>query len=276
MAVKKPLVLYSDGVKELQTGDSLPSQTLDSLSDVIITTPVDQSPLIYDSASGNWVDGVPSSGGSSLAPESAVSITELPALNIAYGGAISKVFSVDATHDVFFTYYATATLSNIYATVFDKTANLWGTPVLVYTVAGSIANYSVEQLTATAYSFSIANSTTSFDINIITVSGTTVTVGAVNQLVTTIVANSKSSIISIGSTFVFCYSETTVLRKAVAFTVSGTTITFGTIIAVSLASSPAYVIDSTTLMLIGALSATSQQQSLVTVSGTTLTVGATN
>ena len=218
----------------------------------------------------SWAN-VPVSTDNPAATEQTTTLLTLP---VAAGSSNASTSGVvlDATRTLLLITDSAA----LHAVVHDSTADTYGTVVLVRTATMATANKARAALVAAGQVLCISvSSTTGFEAVVLTVSGTTVTVGtaATATLASSVATAQWGAIVTVGSSYIIPYgrSGASGLR---AITVSGTTATIGA--ELSLSGNAGYVavvgIDSTKLLAHSYTTTTAYWQP-VTVSGTTLTAG---
>lgn len=239
--------------------------------------------------SSYWLANAPSTGvtpvegaswsavaGASVAADPAATeqTTTLLTLPVAAGASNASTFGVvlDATRTLLLITDSAA----LHAVVHDSTADTYGTVVLVRTATMAVINKAQAALVATDKVLCISvNSTTGFEAVVLTVSGTTVTVGtaATATLASSATGSMFGPLVTMGASYVIPYGRVGASGLR-AVTVSGTTATIGSELALSGNSGyqAAVGIDSTKLLAHSFAAATAYWQP-VTVSGTTLTAG---
>lgn len=205
------------------------------------------------------------------ATEQTTTLLTLPVAAVSSNASTSGVV-LDATRTLLLITDSAA----LHAVVHDSTADTYGTVVLVRTATMTVANKAQAALVATDKVLCISvNSTTGLEAVVLTISGTTVTVGtaATATLAGDVVSSSWGPLVTVGASYVIPYGRVGASGLR-AVTVSGTTATIGSELALSGNTGyPAAVgIDSTKLLAHSFAAATAYWQP-VTVSGTTLTAG---
>lgn len=239
--------------------------------------------------SSYWLANAPSTGvtpvegaswsavaGASVAADPAAreQTTTLLTLPVAAGANNASTFGVvlDATR----TLLLITDTAALHAVVHDSAADTYGTVVLVRTATMATANKARAALVADGKVLCVSvNTTTGIEAVVLTISGTTVTVGtaATATLASSISPALCGDLVTVGTSYIIPYgrSGASGLR---AITVSGTTATIGA--ELSLSGNAGYVavvgIDSTKLLAHSYTTTTAYWQP-VTVSGTTLTAG---
>lgn len=213
----------------------------------------------------------------------------------ANGSVRIQAIQLTATTELLLFYGNTGT--GIYAVVWDDTAKVFGSSVLVRSVdMGNVANIdnvaAIQVTTNTVLVCSCSPSSLTLGTVVLTVSGTTVTVGTEVTASTTVFPaflNSGSSgfrvgfgrLIQTGSSYVLIYADTNGTTKiaARAITVSGTTPTVGSEVTIRFISSSGTI--AAVNMTSGVIAVTYAEGSslyfgVLNVSGTTVTVGTQN
>lgn len=166
---------------------------------------------------------------------------------------------------------------NLYAVVYDQSTQTFGSTTLVRS-GGS--NFTVS-LSATNQVLVVStNNSTAMEAVVLSVSSTTITV---NTAATKTLASAsltwyppKNNIIQVGSTYIATYFVSASTNKAIAFTISGTTVTIGsetTLNGNTAEYTQAFSVSSTVAIIFTFSNGGAIQCSPYTVSGTTLTIG---
>ena len=208
-------------------------------------------------------------------PAATEQTTKLLTLPVAAGssGASTSGVSLDATRTLLLITDSAA----LHAVVHDSTADTYGTVVLVRAATMNTAAKAQAALVATDKVLCISvNSTTGLEAVVLTISGTTVTVGtaATATLASNVMSYSWGPLVTVGASNVIPYGRGSSVSGLRAVTVIGTTATIGSELALSgnTGYQAAVGIDSTKLLALSFAAATAYWQP-VTVSGTTLTAG---
>lgn len=175
--------------------------------------------------------------------------------------------------------------NGLYGIVQNKTTQTWGSLTLIRS-NGNLAN-AVKSATDQILVVS-CNATTALEAVVLTISGTTITVGtaatatlaaAINCFNATFANQEQSpstAVATVGSAFIFQYSSNSYVTSFRAFTISGTTVTIGA----QLASAgnqgygTIYALGSTTFLSVTLTGSTALVPRVYSVSGTTITAGA--
>jgi hypothetical protein len=173
---------------------------------------------------------------------------------------------------------STSAAVNTYAVVYDSSTNTWGTPTLVFTGASAV-NFSTASLISTdktlvIYTTSASGQTVSGVV--LTTSGSTITVGSATTsggAGVSLGTNFYTDILVVGSSYAIV-AGSGVNTYAIAFTVSGTTVSVGAWVALgfTVAIYGGFVINSTTFMIYGNNGTQDVAQPVIS-SGTTLNLG---
>ena len=171
-----------------------------------------------------------------------------------------------------------------HAVVFNTSTNTFGTPVLIRTASlVALQTIGLAKVSSTSVLVcSLANTTTSLETVVLTVIGSTITVGT--PVATTLSANSaliipNTRLVTVGSSFVLNYYNTTgTTPKFRAITVSGSTPTVGSELAYTTGGTNStmhhsYAHSSSVLMTFSMTDTTTVYAYPISVSGTTLTGG---
>lgn len=189
----------------------------------------------------------------------------------------NNTVQLDSSRDM----YLYGQTGSLYGIVFNKTTQSWGSPTLIRSVQ-SVHQYfaAIKSATDQVLVASCSN-TTAFQAVVLSVSGTTITVGTAATLTLanniSILCNSTSSqgyplsFVAIGSSFVLSYTQATAGGQLLAMTISGTTVTLGSPTGIS-GSAPGYLyaVSSSVLLCIYGNS-TFVYARTNTISGTTIT-----
>lgn len=209
-------------------------------------------------------------------------LTNSSVISLSVGTAVSTLYdhvTIDSTRELLI-FTSTAAIQ---AVVWDNTAKTFGTSVLVRTVSAAPAVGSVLIGTDKVLIASGMASSTAFEAVVLSLTGTTIAVGtaATQTLPVALHANTPNGLnegiyrlgVTCGSTYVFSYKSTT--YRLIAITVSGTTPTIGTSIAVTSGSALASIrpIDSTRLLAVYISGANIGALPVTVSAGTTLTAG---
>jgi len=208
------------------------------------------------------------------------SLTTSSAINSAVSANIyMQSLSLDGTSELMIIY----STSSAHAVVWNSSTNTFGTPILVRTASfAAINNIALAKISSTAVLVcSLANTSTALQTVVLTVSGSTITVGT--ALSTTLGANSSlitpnTRLVTVGSSYVLNYFTTAdSLPKFRAITVSGTTPSIGAELAyaggTNVAMHHSYAHSASILLHFSMTSSATVFVLPITVSGTTLTAG---
>lgn len=178
--------------------------------------------------------------------------------------------------------------SSAHAVVWDNTAKSFGTPTLIRTVAfGSQTDLAAIALSSTSVLVcSLPSGTTSLETVVLTISGSTIsvgtavatTLGSVSGFITGNIANNGNGrLLQVGSSYVLSYYDGTINPCFRAITVSGTTPTVGAELALTSTGTSFQTYTpfaySASILLSLSVGATSVFAVPISVSGTTLTRG---
>jgi hypothetical protein len=204
-------------------------------------------------------------------------------LSSAVAASATSVFmqavSLDGTSELMIIYSS----SSAHAVVFNTTTNTFGTPILLRTGNfGAMRTIAPAKISSTAVLVcSLATNTTALETVVLTVSGSTITVGT--ALATTLAANSSliapnTRLVIIGSSYVLnYYTVSNGLPKFRAITVSGSTPSIGAELAYAGGANTnthhSYAHSSSILLSFSMTDASTVFVLPITVSGTTLTAG---
>ncbi len=207
------------------------------------------------------------------ATEQTTTLLTLPVAASSSNDASTSGVVLDATRTLLLITDSAA----LHAVVHDSTADTYGTVVLVRTATMNTSGKAQAALVATDKVLCISvNSTTGLEAVVLTISGTTVTVGtaATATLASNVMSYSWGPLVTVGTSYVIPYGRGSSVSGLRAVTVSGTTATIGSELALSgnTGYQAAVGIDSTKLLALSN-SATTTYWQPVTVSGTTLTAG---
>jgi len=166
--------------------------------------------------------------------------------------------------------------TNLYGLVFNKSSNTWGTPTLIRTSAG--ANRPLLIGTDKVLICSCSTSSTAFEAVVLSLSGTTISVGT--PATATFGTNLARffNFIAVGSTYAVAYSLGG-NSQIIAMTVSGTTVTLGSPVTFSIGSTIAnacylYAVSASVLLCVFVDSISSTiSGNPYSVSSSTLTLG---
>jgi hypothetical protein len=172
--------------------------------------------------------------------------------------------------------------SSAHAVIYNTSTATFGTPVLVRTAdLSATQTIGLAKISSTAVLVcSLVSSTTALETVVLTVSGSTITVGT--ALATTLAANSSlieanTRLVTVGSSYVLNYSTNSdQLPKFRAITVSGSTPSIGAELAYAGGSTNSQhhsYAHSASILLHFSISSTVVYALPITVSGTTLTAG---
>jgi len=175
----------------------------------------------------------------------------------------------------------------LYGIVYNKTTQTWGSLTLIRTL-GNIGN-AIKSATDQILVVS-CNDTTALQAVVLTISGTTITVGTaatatLAAAITCFYASfadpqqqaPSTAVATVGSAFVFQYSSNSYVVSFRAFTISGTTVTIGAQLATTgnQGYGVIYSLSATTFLGISVVGTASILARVYSVSGTTITAGAT-
>ena len=227
-----------------------------NLADVTASTP---------GANADWLDM--SSGGAESPYACNLSQVVVP-LAVSGSHAVASVVTVDASRTLILTRASAGT----HAVVYDKTTGLCGTAVLVR----SGANHYPQGILCGTDKVLVCScpATTALQTVVLSLSGTTVTVGTPVSTTLSETGYIAEAPIAVGSSYVFSLTSATNAR-AFAVTVSGTTPTVGEAVNshASTDNQRIRVIDSTRFLLVSRDTGTLNYATPYTVSGSTLTKG---
>ena len=168
--------------------------------------------------------------------------------------------------------------ANTYGIIWDASSQTFGTTTLISSTYGGGQSYAFAAILTTTNQVLICHGdgSTTLAAVVLTLSGTTITVGTYATATVTSINNGQAAmIISQGSSWVFQYGGTSTLN-IVAITISGTTPTIGTPTALS-GTSNNYgnisSISSSVLLSVSYTASTTIYATPYTVSGTTITAG---
>ena len=186
-----------------------------------------------------------------------------------------KYLAIDSSRDLLLLQATTG----IFGLIYNKSTNVWGTVTLIRTAA-SLVSVSLKTATDQVLVVSCPNTSTAVQAVVLTLTGTSITVGIAATVTLAGNISSFNSFISsgitaIGSTFVFSYTRATTISAIRAITISGTTPTIGTETTTSGTSSPArlYAVSSSVLLAISVTTSSTIYCVPYSVSGTVLSVG---
>lgn len=153
-----------------------------------------------------------------------------------------------------------------YAIIHDASDNSWGNLTLLRAVAG----YPAGVLVGTDSVLVFANESTQVAALVLSISGKTVTPNTAQTAAAT-VHNAIPEVVTCGSTYVASIYR----GELIAATVSGTTVTLGSVAAptTSIAYNALFALDASTVLCCGNANSTAYYARAYTVSGTTLTGG---
>ena len=172
--------------------------------------------------------------------------------------------------------------ASAHAVVYNSSTDTFGTPVLVRTASlPAVSNIALAKISTTQVLVcSLTNSTTALESVVLTISGSTITVGT--ALATTLSANSQlipsnTRLVTVGSSYVLNFTwDSPSSPRFLAITVSGTTPSVGSELSFPYGNSATYnhsYAHSSSILLSFSASATTLYAYPITVSGTTLTGG---
>lgn len=163
--------------------------------------------------------------------------------------------------------------TTIYAVVYDKVTNAFGSIVLVATGRSSGVR-DIRMVTSTTAVLSSA-SASNIQTVVLSVSGLTISVGTAATIVPSNTITSELTMVKVGTTFVIeGVSSGTTTGILVAFSVSGTTVTMGSPYSVTLGYNISFgpiVLSSTSFMGLVEISSGSIVATVYSLSGTTIT-----
>ena len=209
------------------------------------------------------------------------SLTTSTALTVGASATYFQAVSLDGTSELFII-YGTA---SAHAVVYNTSTSTFGTPTIVRTAgfANLMNNIAIAKISSTAVLVSslVAGGSTALETVVLTVSGSTITVGT--ALATTLAAASSliapnTRLVAVGSSYVLNYYTTAdSLPKFRAITVSGSTPSIGAELAYAggtvTGMHHSYAQSATILLHFSMTAATTVFALPITVSGTTLTAG---
>lgn len=166
---------------------------------------------------------------------------------------------------------------NAMGMVYDRATNTFGSATLIRTA--STGNFPARGILVAANSVLVVTctSTTAMEGVVLSISGTTITVNTAGTL--TIAGNvsdgyfSGPTLVQVGSSYVLGYATVAPQCYAVAITVSGTTVTFGTPATLAGSGTNTTMQVSGSVVMIAVTLTTNLYVSPYTVSGTTMTLG---
>jgi len=187
------------------------------------------------------------------------------------GGIVFKSLPIDSTRTLLI--IGNTSLNGI---IYDSSTLTWGSLTLIRT--GTIANVNaILSATNQVLACSI-NTTTGMEAVVLTLSGTTITVGI--AATATLSATNNTGIynlISVGTSFVTTYAVATPANQMRALSISGTTVTIGaaTVLNGTLTSDRIYAaaVSSSVALVTTCTSASTFFATPYTISGTTITLG---
>jgi hypothetical protein len=180
--------------------------------------------------------------------------------------------TIDSTRDL----NLIASNSNTYGVIYNKSTNTWGSATLIRT--GATSFYAIKSATDQALIVSF-NATTGMEAVVLTLSGTTITVGI--AATATLAGNFNlankliNTLIAVGTSWVVSYVRDGLAICALrALTISGTTVTIGAEVNPSGNTNPArlYAVSSSVVLALSGTT-TALYATPYTVSGSTLSVG---
>jgi hypothetical protein len=207
------------------------------------------------------------------------SLTTSTAINTAVGNYIMQCVSLDGTSELM----VLQGDSSVHAVVFNTSTNTFGTPVLVRTASlGSTQNLALAIVSSTSVLVcTLPSSATSLETVVLTVSGSTITVGT--PVATTLSATgsliaTNTRLVTVGSSYVLNYYTSGNTPRFRAITVSGSTPTVGSELSYSSGGTGAnmhhsYAHSSSVLLSFSLTAASTVYAYPISVSGTTLTGG---
>ena len=187
--------------------------------------------------------------------------------------SIAQVITLDSTRTLVFIYFST----NTYGIIWDASAQTFGTLTLISSTysADTTSAFSAILTATNQVLVCHGNGGSTLAAVILTLSGTTITVGTyATATVTSINSSVTATIIAQGSSWVFPYGTTSNIN-IVAITISGTTPTIGTPVSAQGFTNLAYIssISSSVLLAVTLTATTAIYVTPFTVSGTTITAG---
>jgi hypothetical protein len=164
---------------------------------------------------------------------------------------------------------------NMYGVIYNSSTLTWGTPTLIRTATIS---FSKAILSATNQILVCSSDTTTgFEAVVLTISGTSITVGtAATATLSSTAANNPIRLVAVGSSFVLLYNLSLPAVQIRAFTISGTTVTIGTatvLTGTSIAYNYLLTISSSVVLTLTVTAATAVYATPYSISGTTITLG---
>jgi len=164
--------------------------------------------------------------------------------------------------------------NNLYGVVYDQSTQTWGTMTLIRSAAAKNTAGLIATNTVLVVS---CNTSTALQGVVLSISGTSITVNsAASRTIGATPQTSGWTFNVVGTSYVVAYNVGGTSNKAIAFTVSGTTVTIGaseTTLQAALSSIAAYTVSSSVILFFTQGASTSVYAQPYTVSGTTLTNG---
>ena len=165
--------------------------------------------------------------------------------------------------------------TNMYGVIYNSSTLTWGTPTLIRTAT---VRFSKAILSATNQILVCScNDTTGFESVVLTISGTSITVGtAATATLSSAASSVPTRLVAVGSSFVLLYNLSLPAVQIRAFTISGTTVTIGAatvLTGTSISYNYLQTITSSVILALTLTINTSVYATPYTISGTTITVG---
>ena len=186
---------------------------------------------------------------------------------------IYQVITLDSTRTLVILGFSTST----YGIIWDSSSQTFGTLTLISSTYGASTSYAFAAILTTTNQVLVCHGdgSTTLAAVVLTLSGTTITVGTyATATVTSINSGITATIIAQGSSWVFPYGTSSNIN-IVAITISGTTPTIGTPVSAQGFTNLAYIssISSSVLLAVTLTATTAIYVTPFTVSGTTITAG---
>ena len=166
--------------------------------------------------------------------------------------------------------------TNMYGVIYNSSTLTWGTPTLIRT-ATIIFCKAILSATNQILVCSSTGASALFEAVVLTISGTSITVGtAATATLSSTASSVPTRLVAVGSSFVLLYNLSLPAVQIRAFTISGTTVTIGAATVLSGTSISYNYLQTITSSVILALTLTTNTSVFATpytVSGTTITVG---
>jgi hypothetical protein len=197
--------------------------------------------------------------------------TVLTTKTVNFGGTVSSVVGsvyINSTTQMIVTNVSAA---GYYGTIYDSTTDTMGSPVLI--VSGTVppGNFKFYLISSTSIILSGGGG-----VKILSISGTTITV---NTNYSSGLSGGNSEIVPFGSSYVIYGYTGSAIPSLVAFTVSGTVVSFGSVVTIGASSAGTYPVaaiysfSATAGLVCYTIAGTSVSVAGFTISGTAITVG---